>query len=102
MRGDPTYTRVQFFGASSLVTYKLFGEPHGPGGCARSSETKRKLAMAKTSHHGLADVLVLETGLEQDQTAVKDGCEIDEHKSAQHYDLHFDGASYVLPALLLQ
>ncbi len=113
MRGNPhaDYETLSLYVArnneltsvmQNLVTYKLFGEPQGPGGCARSSETKRKLAMAKTSHHGLADVLVLETGLEQDQTVVKDGCEIDEHKSAQHYELHFDGASYVLPALLQQ
>lgn len=113
MRGNPhaDYETLSLYVArnneltsvmQNLVTYKLFGEPQGPGGCARSSETKRKLAMAKTSHHGLADVLVLETGLEQDQTVVKDGCEIDEHKSDQHYELHFDGASYVLPALLQQ
>lgn len=86
----------------NLVTYKLFGEPQGPSGCARSSETKRNLTIDKTSQHGLADLLVLETGIEQVQTAVQDGCEIDEHKSAQHYELHFNGVSYGLPAVLEQ
>ena len=86
----------------NLVTYKLFADPQGPSGCASSSETKRELTFATTSQHGLVDLLVLETGIEETQTAVHDACEIDEHKSAQHYALHLNGVSYGLPALLEQ
>lgn len=86
----------------NLVTLKLFGEPQGLGGCSHSSETKRTLTMAKTKQHGFADLLVLETGIEQEQTVVHDGCQIDENKSAHHYELRFDGTSYGVPEQLLR
>jgi hypothetical protein len=85
---------------AGLITYSLFGEPQGPGGCSRSSETKRTFSVAKTSSQGLANLVVQEKKIEEEQTAVDDTCEIDETKSSQRYVLRFDGTKYLLPKLL--
>jgi hypothetical protein len=85
---------------ADLVTYSLFGEPQGPEGCSRSSETKRTLSVAKTGSHGLANLVVQEKSIEQEQTAVKDRCEIDETKSSQRYVLRFDGKRFLIPKQL--
>ena len=85
---------------TGLVTHPLFGEPQGPDGCSRSSETKRTLSVAKTGNHGLANLVVQEKSIEQQQTAAKDTCETDETKSSQRYVLRFDGKKYLMPKLL--
>lgn len=85
---------------AGLVTYSLFGEPQGPDGCSRSSETKRTLSVAKTGNQGLANLVVQEKSIEQEQTAVKDTCEINETKSSQRYVLQFDGKKYLTPKQL--
>jgi hypothetical protein len=85
---------------AGLVTYSLFGEPQGPDGCSRSSETKRTLAVAKTGNQGLGNLVVQQKVIEQEQKTVNDTCEIDETKSTQRYVLRFDGKQYVMPKLL--
>ena len=85
---------------TGLVTYSLFGEPQGPDGCARSSETKRTLAVASAASNGFANLVVQQKVIEQEQKAVNNTCESDETQSTQSYVLRFDGTEYLIPKVL--
>jgi len=63
----------------------------------QSSDITRTLAIAKTSSHGYADLIVQENKSERSDGSRDDCADAKTTKSSRQYVLHFDGSSYVLP-----
>ena len=61
------------------------------------NETKRTLAIAKTTRHGYADLLLQEEITEDDRKIVRNVCVTTTTKTTKQYTLHFNGDVYVLP-----
>lgn len=77
-----------------VVVSETEGRDEGDEDCVGQSKISRTLSVAKTSSHGLADLIVKSTSLEQ-QCGAKRAV----RKNIQ-YMLRFDGKQYVLPQAL--
>jgi hypothetical protein len=64
------------------------------------AETKRILAIAKTTSHGYADLLITENKMQSDSKLVKRECKTTPLYSTKLYTLHFNGDAYVIPKVL--
>jgi len=64
------------------------------------SETKRTLAIAKTTSHGYADLLLQEKTTNNESKMVKNKCVVATTKTTKKYTLHFNGDVYVVPDAL--
>jgi hypothetical protein len=82
---------------NKLMTLESFSENQALADCARSSDIRRTLAMAGTSSHGFADLIVKEKSTIAEPFAVKTGCDVKEEKFVRRYRLRFDGVAYVVP-----
>ena len=60
-------------------------------------DTKRTLAIAKTAHHGYADLLVQEKTTNNESKLVKNVCVAATTKMTKKYTLQFNGDVYVVP-----
>jgi hypothetical protein len=65
-------------------------------GC-QSSDVTRTLAIAKTSSHGYADLIVQEKKSTRTDGSKDDCSDAKTSTSSRQYVLHFDGSNYVLP-----
>ncbi len=67
-------------------------------GCTfTKGESKRTLAIAKTAHHGYADLLVQEKTTNNESKLVKNVCVAATTKMTKKYTLQFNGDVYVVP-----
>ncbi len=80
-----------------LKTIESFGENQGLADCTRSSDARRTLALASTSSHGHADLIVQEKLTTVEPVEAKAGCDMKEERITRRYRLRFDGAAYVVP-----
>lgn len=63
----------------------------------RLIDISRTLAIAKTSSHGYADLIVQEKKSERDDGSTEDCTDAKTHTFSSQYLLHFDGSGYALP-----
>jgi hypothetical protein len=66
-----------------------------------TTQIKRTLAIAKTTNHGYADILVTEKKKQSNSNLVKSVCKTTPLQSTKLYTLQFDGNVYVVPKELI-
>lgn len=83
----------------NLMAYELYvgSDPDTREHNCSSTDSSRTLAIAKTSTHGYADLIVQEKKSVRGAGAKDDCSDAKTSTSSRRYVLHFDGSSYVLP-----
>lgn len=65
--------------------------------CGFSSNVERTLAIANTTSHSYADLVLQEKIVTNEPFTTKDGCDVEQTKSSGRHILRFNGEIYVVP-----